>query len=223
MNPMARTTAAAWKSLLKRSGFRRGGTSTLIIHLILFAAFGVLVPWMRGLDFFDPIVVFSYSAIAFLFAASAVTQLMSEDSGGAWPAVAASALHGWSVLVLVQVLGIATVNYVYRAPRILHPNWKLLAASALFALAGALFMASLGAMLSVVFSPSVARNAVRFGFLLMLLAFVFAPGRLPVDLQAAIDRQLTTEGLTRAGFLLSGAVAVLAGGLVYALRPGVRR
>ena len=218
MNPMARATVAAWKSLLRRSGFRRGGTSTLMVHLILFGAFGVLVPWMRGLDFFDPIVVFSYSAIAFLFAASAVTQLMTEDSASARPAVVASALHGWSVLLLVLVLGIATVNYVYRAPRILHPNWELLIASTLFALAGALFIAGLGAMLCVVFSPSVARNVVRFGFLLMLLGFVFAPGRLPVALQAAIDRQLTTEGLTRVGFILAAASTVLAAGLIFALR-----
>jgi len=218
----SRSVGAAWKSLLGHSGLRHGGGSSLMVHLLVIAAFGLLVPWWRGLDFFDPIVVLSYSAIAFLFASAAVTQLMAQDPARAIPAVIASGLHGWSLLAVTLLLGIATVNLTFRAPRLLHPNWKLLGASLLLALAGALFLAALGAMLSVVFSPSAARNSVRFGFLLVLLGFVVAPGRLPVSMQSAINDQLTTAGLTRLGFVLAGASAVLAAGLLYALRAKSR-
>ena len=214
-----RSVPAAWHAILQRSGLRRGGTSSLLVHLLVIAAFGVLVPYLRGIDFFDPIVIMSYSAIALLMAASAVTMLVAEDPLSAVTAALASALHGFTFLVILYAAGLATVNFVFRAPRFLHPNWKMLGAAVLFGLAGALFIAAFGAMLAVVFSPAAARNVVRFGFLLTLLAWLFLPPRLPIEARVAFESQLTTAGLTRAGFIAAAVCTVLGAGLLYALRP----
>src|SRR5690349_17965114 len=132
------TTGSAWRAILARAGIRAGGYRSLILTLLVILAFGVLVPWRRGFDFFDSFVLFIYSAIALLFAASALTDLLASSDGPVRlpPAIVAAALHGWSVLAIVYVLGIATVNATFRAPQLLYPSVKLLGATLLFAFAG---------------------------------------------------------------------------------------
>jgi hypothetical protein len=189
----------------------------LTINLVLIAAFGCLVPWRRGIDFFDPAVVAGYTAVALLLASSAVTALVSGrrtvDS-----AILSAAGYGAVLLAIIYGLGISIVNFTYHPSRMLHPDWPLLGSALLFAFSGGLFVAAAAATLAVLFSPEVSRTAIRAIFAIVLLAAYFGKSRLPPLWSAAIDRQMTTAGLTRIALAGSAVCVVLAAGLLYAHR-----
>jgi hypothetical protein len=193
---------------------------SLVINLLVVSAFGILVPWHRGLDLFDPFVIFAYSAIGLLFAASAVTALIAleEPRVSATRAMLWASIYGLAAQALIYALGIAAVNLAYSAPRFLHPNWRLLGAVLVFTFAGGLFLAGFAATLAVLFSASVSRTAVRAIFALLLLGVLYGRHFLPPLWQAAIDRQMTTAGLTRIALVGAAASAVLAAGLLFAHR-----
>jgi hypothetical protein len=220
---MSDTSIAAigheWKGLLASSGFRRGGMRSLLLNLLAVAVFGILVPWKWGFDFFDAFVMLAYGAIALVFAASAISALMTPGaSKSSLPArIIATGLHGWSVMVITVALGIATVNFVYHAPRFLHPRWTLAAACLLLGLAGSILIASLGALLSILFSPTASRTAIRILFLALLLGANFGRRYLPLDWQVAIEQQLTTPGITRMAWVGSLFAAATSAALIVAL------
>ena len=219
MSASPTTVGQAWRAILARAGVRAGGYGSLVLTVLVILAFGVLVPWRRGFDFFDSFLIFAYSAIALLFAASALTDLVasSEAAIPLPPAIIAAAIHGWSVLALIYALGIATVNATFRAPQLFYPSPKLMGATLLFALTASVFVAALAAVLCVLFNPSVARTAMRLLFLLILLGLYFSAKILPPLWQNALDRQLTTPGLTQVGLIGAAISFVLAMGLVLAL------
>lgn len=202
-----------WKRLAVRA---RGSR---ILNLLLVAFFGVAVPWRYGFDFFDPFVIFAYSAICFLLA-TVITDLMAPgvSESPVEARVIASAAHSWMILIVIQIAGIATVNALFQAPRFLHPNWALAAACLIFALAGSLLTASVGAFLSKLFSPNAARQTLRIGFIVLLLLVVRGPQMLPPLWQASINQQLTTEGLTRVSWIGGAAAGLISLGLLAALR-----
>ena len=212
-------TIREWRGLLANSGFRRGGTRSLLINLLVIGLFGCFVPWKWGFDFFDAFVMLAYCAIAFLFTASAMTALMTPGvSESPLPArILAAGFHGWSVMAITIALGIATVNFAYHAPRFLHPRWTLAVACLLLGLMGSIMIASIGALLAVIFTPAVSRSAIRVLFVLMLLGANFGRRYLPIDWQVAIEQQLTTEGITRAAWVGSLFAAATSVALVVAL------
>jgi len=196
-----------------------GGFRAILLNLLVLAAFGVLVPWMRGLDAFDPLVVFAYTSIALLYAAASAVDLAASDAASSLTTIiAVSVIRGWTILLTILALSIATVNVTVRPPRLLHPDWTLIIASAVFALAGAGLLASLGVLLTTRFSRAAARTALRVLFLVILCTIVFGLRSLPREWQAAVEQQLTTEGLTRIGFA-GAAISLAAGGaLLLSLR-----
>lgn len=214
------TIGSAWQTLLSRSGFRPGGSKSLLVNALVIAAFGVLVPWRRGIDFFDPLVIFVYSAIAVLFAGSAITDLLAANDAGdrPVPAIVASALFGWATAAIIYIAGIVTVNLDYGAKRFLHPSWSLFSSTLLFAFTAALLLAAFAAMLGIVFSPAIARTSIRLLFVLVLIAGYLESNYLSADWQMAVRRQMNTPGLTRIGLIGSAVAVVLAGGLIFALR-----
>jgi hypothetical protein len=212
--PESDVRGGAWKALLS--------ARSLMVNLAVIAAFGIFVPWSRGLDFFDSIVIFSYSAIALLFAASTITDLVRRQSDSVVSLIGTATLYAWLTLLIIYALGIATVNLTYRAPQLLHPNWKLFGGVLLFSLTGSLFLAAFGALLSILFSPAWARTVVRALFAVVLVGIYFQRQVIPPDWQDAFDRFLTTAGLTRIAFWGAGMFAVLAAGLILALRSARR-
>lgn len=223
--PWMSATGREWKALMVSSGFRRGGYRGLLVNLLAVAGFGVLVPWMRGFNFFDPFVIFAYTAIAFLFAASAITSVAGGEQSASLTVsrIFASALYAWLALLVIYGLGILTLNLTFPAPRLLHPNWELLGAATLLAFCGSVLLASLGALLSLLFSEGVARNTIRIGFALVLVAMVYGQRYLPPLWQAAIDQQLTTPGLTRIALIGSAIAAGLAAALILTIHKAEHR
>ncbi len=205
-----------WKAVILRSIDRR----SLLLNLMIVAGFGVLVPWKWGFDFFSPMIIVAYSAVALLIAASTASDILAA-SGYDPPfesSIFVGAFHSFALLALIYGLGIACVNLALSAPSFLHPNWKLTGAALLFAFCGSLCIAAFAATLVLLFSPAIARNTIRVIFLVMLLAIIFGKSRLPADWQFTIDRHLTTPGLTSLALTSSAIALVLAAGIIFAFK-----
>src|SRR5450759_2757417 len=113
-NSMAGDIWREWRQLLAHAGLTQLRPYSTSVNFFVIAAFGIGIPWRRGLDFFDPLLILLYSFIALLFAAPAITDLLGSDWSSSKTILArifASALFGWSAFCLILFLGIATVNY----------------------------------------------------------------------------------------------------------------
>lgn len=207
-----------WRWLLARAGFRRNGLPSLIVNLMLIAAFGVLIPYRRGYDFFDPIVIFAYTAIALLLSSAYVTDLMANGmaQAGLNAPVVASSMHGWVTLAIIYALGITTLNVVYRRPGLLHPDWQLLGSALLFALAGSLFFAASSALLAMLFSPRASRTTIRVVFLLLLLGWAYGTNYLPVNWQHSLEHLMVGDAIFRTILTGCAVLGILAAALMYA-------
>src|SRR5271167_2876472 len=61
---------------------------TLAMHLVLLAVFGILLPWLKGVEFMDPALPAIYACLGPLFAAPALVQMLREGDS-AWPTTSA--------------------------------------------------------------------------------------------------------------------------------------
>lgn len=216
MSDSPSSVGGIWKAVILRSVAQR----SLLLNLLIVAGFGVLVPWKWGFDFFSPMIIVAYTAVALLIAASTAADVLAASSFDAPfdAAIFVGAFHSVFLLTLIYGLGIVFVNLAIGAPRFLHPNWKLTGAALLFAFCGSLCIAAFAATLVLLFSPTVARNTIRVIFLAILLGVMFGKSRLPADLQFAIDRRLTTPGLTSMALTGSAIALVLAAGIIFAFK-----
>ena len=59
-------------NLRTRLGFRgRGWIRVLPVYLVVIAIFGVFLPWQRGRDFLDAVILGAYACLGVVFAAPA--------------------------------------------------------------------------------------------------------------------------------------------------------
>jgi hypothetical protein len=214
-----------WRRLAYPSGLRRGGFRGVILNIVVIGAFGVAIPWRKGLDIFDPFIVFAYSLIPLLYVIPAISDLLGGSSGrdfdGVRAKAVASAVYSWMILLIIYVLSIITINLLYRL-RFLHPPWLLMGSAALFGFAVALLAAAATALVAVLFSPGAARSAMRLCVLGVLLMFVLSGRWMPQSWQVWLARQYTVRGLTRFGLIASAVVLVLSAGLLYVLSSSQR-
>ncbi len=202
-----------WRRLARFARLREAGATAVINNIVVFTAFGVALPWRRGLDIFDPFILFAYALITLLYAIPAVSDLLGGSSGrefaGAAAKAAAAAVYAWTMMLIVYVLAVATVNALYHV-RFLHPDWQLLGSAVLLGFAVALVTAALTAVIAVLFSPAAARSAMRALAVAVLVVLLFTNRWMPSSWRKG-------PGLTRFGLIASAALVVFSGGLLYAL------
>src|SRR5271169_5599788 len=90
----------------------------LVVYLLLLAAFGVLVPWQKGLEFLDPVILIAYSCLGGVFAGPAAVQMFAEVPRSVRTAierVAAATVWGEVIVLILVAMGMATV-------RLTHPG-----------------------------------------------------------------------------------------------------
>ncbi len=215
-----------FRELLGFAGLTRWRTYSTSMNLFVILAFGIVVPWRRGIDFFDPLLVLLYSFIGLLFAAPAITDLLGRDWTDARAILArvfASALFGWGAFCLVLLLGILSVQLQYRAGRLLLPAPNTVGAALSLSLTASLAVSALGALFSVVLDPLSAKLILRAGFVGFLLLLLFGGRLLPIEWQASLAENITPRAVTRSAYLLSAILAVFAAGPITALRFTPRR
>ncbi|MCU1334700.1 MAG: hypothetical protein JWO19_281 [Bryobacterales bacterium] len=167
--------------LRRRLGFQRDGMRTLPVYLLLLAVFGVFLPWQKGRDFLDSVMLGAYACLGVVFAAPvAAAEFETKPSiQNALARVVVSVLYGELVAGAMLLLGMITV-YVSRAGRIVvGPDLRSLAECAALGLTLSLAVSTAAVWISLKFSPSVAKGVVRLVFLGLLAAFYLRSGWLP--------------------------------------------
>src|SRR6185369_7283787 len=117
-------------NLRTRLGFQgRAWTRTLPVYLLVIGVFGVYLPWQKGRDFLDAVMLGAYACMGVVFAAPAAAPEFDRfpTIQGALSRVAVSVFYGELLAGAMLLLGIATV-YVSRGGRIVvGPDLRSLA------------------------------------------------------------------------------------------------
>lgn len=161
-----------------RVRFARG--PGLAVYLMVVAIFGVLVPWMRGLGFLDPVILIAYTCLGGVFAGPAAVQLFDSVPTSVREAlgrVTAAVVFGEVVVVILVALGLGTVRLAHRG--IFPLEVPVLIAGLVLGAALSLAMAAMAAWIRSSYSASVARAALRATFVALLMAFFFRSEWLP--------------------------------------------
>jgi hypothetical protein len=148
-----------------------------LIILFTVLAFGILVPWYKGFTFLDPRMLAAYGLLAVLFVAPASAESFAGERDLASPGAILARLmvliaFGWGITVLVLLTALATLNLSYWHGTLIAPPGQLFAAVILCSLTACAAVGTLGALLARTFSARMVKTILRFGFLLILLAFV---------------------------------------------------
>jgi len=163
-------------------GFQATGwVRVLPLYLLLIGVFGIFLPWQKGGDFLDSVMLGAYACLGVVFAAPAAASEFTTPptTQKALTRVLISVIYGEVVAGTMLLLGLVTV-YVSRGGRVVvGPDLNSLAECAALGLTLSLAVSMLAVWLSVKFSPSSARNVVRVVFLGLLAAFYLRSGWLP--------------------------------------------
>ena len=204
----------------------RIGPRTILINLAVIVAFGVFIPWRKGYDFLDALIVVCYALLSLLFVAPAIADFMTARPDSArrlFSAIARAVIYSWGISVLILAMGIATVNLTHRHMVILYPPPMLLAAALFLGLVACVFVAAASAFITLLFSGAAAKTVMRIGFLALLAALLFGPRFLPATGQYWLARQMTTRGIVHLSLVLSAIVVLADAILLAALRYAPQR
>lgn len=181
-----------------------------LIILAVVVVFGVLVPRYKGLDFIDPVIIVVYACISLPFVVPASAELAPQSRADVLARIGMILAYGWGTSMLILLSSIVTVNVTHRNGSMRMPPKALLLSAAWLGLMASVAVISGTALLARRFGPSGAKNALRIGFLVLLLLLAFGFRYLPPEWRTAVAGRLTTEGLERF-CLLASAICAVAG------------
>jgi hypothetical protein len=168
--------------LCRRLGFQ--GTvwiRAIPVYLLLIGVFGVFLPWQKGRDFLDSVMLGGYACLGVVFAAPAAASQFESNptTRQALARVLVSVLYGELVAGAMLLLGMITV-YLARAGRIVvGPDLRSLADCAALGLTLSMAVSTAAVWISLRFSPNTAKGVIRVAFLGLLAAFYLRSGWLP--------------------------------------------
>ena len=155
-------------NLRTRLGFQGASwIRSLPIYVLVIGVFGVFLPWQKGRDFLDSVILGAYACLGVVFAAPAAAPEFEKfpTIQKALARVAISVFYGELVAGLMLVLGITTV-YVSRGGRIVvGPDLQSLAECAALGLMLSWAVSTAAVWISIRTSPGAAKTAVRLVFL----------------------------------------------------------
>src|SRR5215469_5265878 len=102
---------------------------TVFIYGLLLIAFGIFLPWRKGLDFFDPALLSAYACLGIVFAGPAAAQAFENKPESmaqalAWIGVAT----GFGEALAIAMLGCGLLTVRFTMPYLLFgPDVELLA------------------------------------------------------------------------------------------------
>ena len=189
---------------------------SVINNVIVAVLFGVVVPYVKGIEYLDLFLLLPYSFLSLFFVVPMVVDSVFASPARGVPlgALFRSAGIGWFTGLCVLWLGIATVSW--RSGRLVAPPVAVGLSLAVMSLFACVFVAALAAWTANrTADAATAKGRLRIGFLLVLLAFFALPRALHEDTTAALLQYLTPEGLVRITLILAplealGAVGLLA-------------
>ncbi len=168
--------------LRRRLGFEGAGwIRSLPLYVLVIGVFGVVLPWQKGRDFLDSVILGAYACLGVVFAAPVAAAEFERfpDVQKALARVVISVFYGELVAAAMLILGIATV-YVSRGGRIVvGPDFRSLAECAALGFTLSSAVSTAAVWLSLKISPRAAKIVVRLVFLALLAAFYLRSGWLP--------------------------------------------
>ena len=167
-----------------------------IFSAFILLTFGIYVPYRRGIDFFDTLLLVPYTCISFLFCAPLVIDSIYAGgrTGVTLRQLIRGVAYGWCCGLVIVSTGILTVNLTAGMPRTVLPPAAVLLSALIVSFFGCGFVAGLAALLSFrEDNPMDAKRQIRIGFLLGLCALWFLPGWLPQDWQDWLALQMTSD------------------------------
>jgi hypothetical protein len=201
MTPFSSLFKRAAATLRDRVGLSGAGRGVLI-HLLVIGTFGVFLPWMRGIDFLDPVMLDAYACLGVLFAAPAGAQAFAADRpqslADALARIAVAVLYGEVMAIAMLMAALATVHLTHLYFPIAPDLLGLIEASA-FGVSASIAMAAIAGWITARLSAGAARMMIRVIFLGALVVFFFRSRWLP---------DMVTTGAVVA--LVVAAIAILA-------------
>ena len=146
----------------------------MLLHLALVAAFGILIPWWKGVDFFDPVSrrrtpVWELSSRRLRLPVR-LSADRPQSMKEAYRRVGRSVLYGEGLAAVFLIVGALTVSLTH-GPRLMLPELDVLGETAILGLAGSIAVAGLAGWVTLRFSATAARIMMRLIFLSLLIAF----------------------------------------------------
>jgi hypothetical protein len=171
---------------------------SVLSYLLLVLVFGVVVPRLKGLEFFDPVLMSAYACIGMLFSGPATAQAFEtkpSSIGEALRWIFQAVLFGEIIAAAMLVGGVLTVYLTHLRSVFFLPDLIQLAASAALGLTGSVALASMAAWLTRRFSSGAARGALRFVFFALLVLFFLREQWLPAAAGLGIPIALAVAGV----------------------------
>lgn len=167
----------------------RLGRRALPLHILLLAIFGIVLPWAKGIEFLDPVILSAYACLGVIFAAPASAQLFADpprSMATVFTRIAIAVLYGELMSIGMIVLALATV-YLTHPHLPIPPDFVSLAASIAFGIACSFALSAIAGWSALQFSPPAARAMIRVIFLTLLVVFFFRSRWLPdIGLEGAL-------------------------------------
>jgi hypothetical protein len=167
-------------------------------YLLLIVVFGVVVPRLKGLAFFDPVLMSAYACIGMVFSGPATAQVFRTKPGSLGEAlrwILQSVLFGELIAAAMLAAGILTVYLTHLRSLFFLPDLVQIAISGAFGLTGSLTLASMAGWLTLRFSAGVARGTLRIVFLVLLVLFFLRGQWLPAAAASGIPVALVAAAV----------------------------
>lgn len=188
---------------------------TLFANLLVALLFGVLVPYIKGIEYLDLFLLIPYSLLSLFFVAPMAVDAVFANPARGVPlrALYRAVVVGWFQGVAVLWLGIATVSW--RNGHFIAPPVAVGLSLAVMSFFACLLVGAISAWTANrTPNSSAAKGRLRMSFLLLLVAFFALPRVLHEDTVAFLLQYLTPEGIVRATLILAPLEAMAAVGLL---------
>jgi hypothetical protein len=150
------------------------GLRFFLIHVAVVAVFGVALPWFRGIEFLDPVMLGAYACLGILFAAPAAAQACAAEPPSsimaAMARIAIAVAYGEAMAIIILLAGLLTVYLT--GPRVLFaPDLETLVKAGALGITASIALGAVAAWITLQFSARVARGTLRVVFLGLLWLF----------------------------------------------------
>ncbi len=161
-------------------------TRDKVMQGMLFVIFGLFLPWMKGLMFFDLFLLAPYSLLGFLFLSPMIVErVFANDKRLELADLAKSVAYGWCGAMAMIVTGIIAVNFGIPR-RTTPPAAELLSLAILSLLLSIIVGAIAGIVAQRSYDAAHATGRLRISFLILLCFLFAAPHVLPAEWQDQI-------------------------------------
>ncbi len=190
----------------------------LLANLAVLFLFGVIVPWVKGIEFLDLFLLIPYALLS-VFYVSPRAVAVAFESPISLAALGRTALVGWAIGLLILVLGFVTVN-VSVGKRVLPPLPVLLCL-VVVSLMACLLTAAVAVRAAIGSAgEEAARSRIRIGFLILLCSVLAIPRLLSDEAMSMVLGWMTPEGMVQGTMVL---VPVMAVGTLWLLQVRLAR